>query len=312
MNAAPSISGMTIAYRALASGYPLAESIRSMLPVCDEVVVNVGPSEDGTLDAVLGIGSGKIRVIQENWDLGVREKGLTFSRETNRALDNCRGDWVLYLQADEILHERDLAPLAELVRELHPRRRIDGATFKYLHFYGSPDYVQDHFRKWYPRAVRLIRNDPAIRSTGDALKFRRMIRGRPRRLRAYRSGLTIYHYGWARPPEVMVAKQRQFERFYREEETWRRRAEAMAPENIYSDLGNLRRFDGTHPAVMSERIKAATWRFDPHLERQWPRWIRLAIIFAWYPLMRGWVKTAARIREAWRGFRRIDRPGGDG
>ena len=292
------VSGITIAYQAESNGYPVAESIRSMLPLCDEVVVNIGQSDDGTRDAVLGIGSPKIRLQEEAWDLDLREKGLLLSRETNRALDAATGDWVVYLQADEVLHERDLNPLYMWIGRADGWPGIDGLSMRYLHFYGSPDWVQDHPFKWYRRAVRVVRRDPAIRSVGDALKFRLIPPGggRPRRLRTLRTQVPVYHYGWARPPDVMLRKQRHFERFWHGDEALRQKYAAMSAEHIYDDLGHLRRFTDSHPAVMRERVRASTWPFDPHVERQWPRWLRLGALAVTWPVTRAFRKAMARRR----------------
>jgi len=288
------VSGITIAYQAESNGYPVAESIRSMLPLCDEVIVNIGQSEDGTKAAVLGIGSPKIRLLEEPWNLDLREKGLLLSRETNRALDAATGDWVVYLQADEVLHEDDLTPLAAWIGRAAGRRGTDGLSLAYLHFYGSPAFVQDHPFKWYRRAVRVVRRDPAIRSVGDALKFRRFDRGRPRRLSVLRTGVTVYHYGWARPPAVMLQKQRHFDRFWHGDEALRAKYAAMSAEHIYDDLGHLRRFSGTHPAVMADRVRSATWAFDPGIGRQRPRWMRWALLGVTWPLSRAYAKVKAR------------------
>ena len=43
------VCGFTIIRNAIKYGYPVAESIRSILPICDKVVVAVGESEDDTL-----------------------------------------------------------------------------------------------------------------------------------------------------------------------------------------------------------------------------------------------------------------------
>jgi hypothetical protein len=43
------VSGFTFARNAVRLRYPLVESIRSALPLVDEMVVNVGRSDDGTL-----------------------------------------------------------------------------------------------------------------------------------------------------------------------------------------------------------------------------------------------------------------------
>jgi len=290
------ISGVTIAYQAVSNGYPVAESIRSMLPLCDEVVANVGQSDDGTKEVILEINSPKIRLIEDPWDLNLRTKGLLLSCETNRAIDQCTGDWIIYLQADEVLHERDLEGLARLIRQANGKRNVDGLSLKYIHFYGSPRYYQDHFFKWYTRAVRVVRNDPAIRSVGDALKFRRVTnQGRARRLRMIKAKATVYHYGWARPPEVMLKKQREMEQFWYSDEVLREKYSALTAAQIYSDLGHLKVFTGDHPLVMQERVKAARWPFDPQLNRQPPSWLRLAGVFLWYPLTRAYQKTVGRL-----------------
>jgi len=47
----------------------------------------------------------------------------------------------------------------------------------------------------------------------------------------------------------------------------------------YDDLGNLVPFNGTHPAVMRERVEACDWSFHPRLEDQPPTWVRRIKIF---------------------------------
>ena len=42
------VSGFTFVRNAVKYDYPVVESIASILPLCDEVVVAVGQSEDGT------------------------------------------------------------------------------------------------------------------------------------------------------------------------------------------------------------------------------------------------------------------------
>lgn len=58
------ISGFTFARDAIRFGYPVVESIQSMLPLCDEVVVAVGNSNDNTLNLIRNIGSEKIKIIE--------------------------------------------------------------------------------------------------------------------------------------------------------------------------------------------------------------------------------------------------------
>ena len=63
------ISGFTIVRNAIKLDFPVEPSIRSILPICDEVVVNVGRSEDDTLALIQSIGDPKIRIIETEWDM---------------------------------------------------------------------------------------------------------------------------------------------------------------------------------------------------------------------------------------------------
>ncbi|MCK4882029.1 MAG: glycosyltransferase family 2 protein, partial [Candidatus Omnitrophica bacterium] len=78
------VSGFTIARNVIKFNYPILESIQSILPICDEFIVNVGDSDDGTLDLIQSIGSDKIRIIQNIWDPAGGAEVL--SAQTNLAL----------------------------------------------------------------------------------------------------------------------------------------------------------------------------------------------------------------------------------
>ena len=101
------LSGFTIARQAVRLQYPIVESIRSLLPLVDEYVVGVGDGDDGTWEAVASIGDPRVVMFRSTWDTSLRA-GLAISEETNKALCRCTGDWAVYLQADEVLHEHDL------------------------------------------------------------------------------------------------------------------------------------------------------------------------------------------------------------
>ena len=72
----------------------------------------------------------------------------------------------------------------------------------------------------------------------------------------------------------------------------------LTAAQVYNDLGHLRKFTGTHPKVMQERVKAATWPFDPRLSEQMPHWLRLGYVFLWYPLARAYQKLTRRWWQA--------------
>ena len=56
------ISGFTFCRNVEKLDYPFVESIRSILPIVDEMIINVGDSEDHTLERIKEIGDPKIRI----------------------------------------------------------------------------------------------------------------------------------------------------------------------------------------------------------------------------------------------------------
>ena len=57
-------------------GYPFLQSINSILPIVDEFVINVGKSEDNTLDLIKSIPSSKIRIIESIWNNQMQDQGV--------------------------------------------------------------------------------------------------------------------------------------------------------------------------------------------------------------------------------------------
>jgi hypothetical protein len=284
------ISGFTIVRNAVRYGYPFEASLRSLLPLVDELVVAVGKSEDKTLERVRAIASPKIKVLQTVWDLS-NLGGQVLSQQTNLALARCSGDWAVYLQADEVLHEDDLG-LIESACARHLRSPVEGLRFRYLHFYGGYQTVQTHWRKWYRTAVRAVKTGQGVASVGDAYGFR-VDRGggKSRRLLSVPCGARVFHYGWSRPPVVMADKQKNLDRLYHDEASAARMAaEAAKVEAFYADRGHLAFFRGSHPAPMRPTVEAQDWRFDDGIAAQAPWWLRQLDIALAYPLRKRWNK----------------------
>jgi hypothetical protein len=57
------VSGFTFVKNAVKYGYPVVESIKSILPIVDEFIVCLGDSEDNTTELIKGINSPKIKII---------------------------------------------------------------------------------------------------------------------------------------------------------------------------------------------------------------------------------------------------------
>src|SRR5207247_6698371 len=197
------LSGFTIVRNAVTLDYPIVPAIRSILGLCDEVVVNVGKSDDDTRDLVAGLGDPRVRIIDTIWDFS-RGSGV-LAHETNRAMAACRGAWGVYIQADEVLHETGAAALRERIREWDGDARVEGLLVDYLHFFGDFDTVATD-RHWYRREVRAVRLGHDIRSYQDAQGFR--VGPALRRVGGRQGGARVVHYGWAPPLPSMRRERR--------------------------------------------------------------------------------------------------------
>jgi hypothetical protein len=275
------ISGFTIARNAIKYNYPILESIQSILPICDEFIVNVGDSEDKTLELIQSIKSPKIRIVQNTWDFSQGPEVLSY--QTNLALKECTGDWAFYLQSDEVVHEADLPTLKRHMEKSLENKDVDAIRFRWFHFYGS--YARYRIdRGWYQKQDRIIRNNGTVESCGDAFGFRRKD---GKDLRSLFTNCFIYHYGWVQPDEVMASRRKNAEKigFVSLQENERQEL------YNYANLNQFPIYFGTHPKVMRERIQAHQRSQQDFQDIQRQHW--------WNPLqlLHIRLKTGLRVRQ---------------
>jgi hypothetical protein len=253
------ISGFTFCRNAVKYDYPIVESIRSVLPICEEFIVNVGRCEDGTLELIRSIGDPKVKIVESVWDETLRKDGLIYSQQTNIALARCTGDWALYMQADEVMHEDDLSILRDAMRRHIGSSQVKGLLFRYLHFVA--DYWSTN--PWfYHKAVRAIRNNGEVESCGDAVGFhfkptQQYLQSGPKEWLAP-SGARIFHYGWVKDPKVMLDKVKdQISRHHGDTPPAEQTSLYRQDQFHFDDYAVLKEFSGRHPAVMQARIEAS-------------------------------------------------------
>ncbi|MCK5137254.1 MAG: hypothetical protein KAR19_15830 [Bacteroidales bacterium] len=266
------ISGFSMGKNALKLYYPMRQAIESILPIVDEFVVALGDSDedDTTRREIEAIGSEKIRIIDTVWDIEKYPRGMEHAHQTDLARELCTGDWLFYLQSDEVVHEKDLDNIRERCRELLYDKEVEGLLFRYRHFWGDYEHIQDS-HCWYRQEVRIIKNLPDVYSWESAQSFRRIpdfdgINYRQQegtyKLKVAGVDAEIFHYGWVRPPAVMQNKIKVFSMNHRGREKIEKQIEAHKYDRIY-DYGNLNkltRFMGTHPAVLDEWIARYDWK----------------------------------------------------
>ncbi len=251
------VAGFTFIRNGIKFDYPFRESLLSLLPLCDEIIVAVGDSDDTTTEEIRLLNSPKIKIIETKWDPKLREGGKILAQQTNIALSHVHADWAIYLQADEVLHEKDYDSILLAMKSYLHQPVVEGLLFSYYHFFGSYDYIGIS-RRWYRREIRIVRPQSGLTSWGDAQGFR--INGR--KLKVKLIDAHIYHYGWVKPPFIQQAKQLSFHALWHPDK-WIERTIGTAEEYDYlSNAGKLEKFKGTHPSVMSDRINSQSWKFD--------------------------------------------------
>lgn len=267
------VVGFTIVRNAIKYDYPVLESIASILPACDEVLVSVGKSDDDTLNLIKGIASPKIKIMETVWDDSLRKGGLRLALETNKAMDAITpdADWLFYIQADEVLHEDGVKALRDTMEKYKNDKRVEGLVLNYKHFYGSYSYVVEPYAHWYNHEVRVVRNDKKIRSFRDAQGFRKYDTETPTHEQLMDGGVklnvkgvnaTMYHYGWVKNPNIQKAKRDNFLEFWHDEQ-WVKQNTTANKEYDYTQIVTLAKYTGTQPAIMQPRIKAEDWTFTP-------------------------------------------------
>lgn len=256
------VSGFTFVKNAIRFGYPVVESIQSVLPMVDEMIICLGNSEDETTALIQSIKSDKIKIIHSVWDDSLRKGGRVLAVETDKALaaTAADSDWLFYIQADEIVHEKYHPAILAAMQQYKNDGSVEGLLFNYLHFYGSFKYVGDG-RSWYTKEIRVIRNNKNICSYRDAQGFRW---NDNRKLNVKLIDAYIYHYGWVRNPLTMHRKQQNFRSLYS--------SIANEPkeeiEFDYSNVDTVTLFEGTHPAVVKEMISKENWSFERDIKKK--------------------------------------------
>ncbi len=265
------ISGFTFVKNATKLFIPVKESILSILPIVDEFIVAVGDNDadDRTMDEIESIGSQKIKIIHTTWDPKTYKKNTVFAQQTDIAKEKCTGDWLFYLQSDEVIHEDFLETIKNDCRKYLDKPEVDGFLFGYKHFWG--DFRHYHVaHSWYPKEIRIIRNDPKVHSWRDAQSFRKFSvfgyspedywkKEHSAKLHVVETKASVYHYGYVRPPEMMAYKDKSNNiSFFGADKVDQMK---VWPETFdYGPLQKLKEYTGTQPKVLEEWVKKFDWQ----------------------------------------------------
>ncbi|MCH9016054.1 MAG: hypothetical protein IH877_10255 [Gemmatimonadetes bacterium] len=252
------VSGVTIVRDAVRLDFPIVEAVQSVLPLVDEMVVNVGRSADGTLQLLCEtLTHRKVQIVEREW--GDNRDGRVLAIETQAAFDLVQGDWVVYVQADEVLHESGVPALRSAMQECLEDRKVEGLLVNFTHHYGTPELIATA-RTWYRRETRVIRSGIGAESFEHAQGFR--VEGGRRRIRARKTDAVFHHYGWARPAAALLEKRIVDAQIYG-------RTSRFSGQTVLPWQYGVRPFSGTHPAGMEQWMRSRQGTFAKVGPRRW-------------------------------------------
>lgn len=266
------VSGFTFVRNAEKLYIPVKAAIESVLPLCDEFIVALGNNDDDdSTEAIINsIETDKIKIVRTVWNSEKYPKNTEYARQTDIAKEHCTGDWLIYIQSDEALHEKDYPEIRETLKKYHEDNRVEGLLFHYNHFWGDYNHVH-RSHGWYKKEMRIIKNNPAVHSWKDAQSFRVYDAFKPddyreyqrsegtRKLRVVQLDAEIFHYGYARPPEIMSGKRKRTYKTYHGEEKSNKLLRDLKDNFDYGPLDKVPVFKGTHPKVMREWMDQFDW-----------------------------------------------------
>jgi hypothetical protein len=260
------ISGFSYVRNGFDYGVPFIEAIQSALPICDEFIIAVGDSTDGTREAIVNLNSDKIKIIDTIWDSNLKTGGQIFAQQTNIALDQITGDWAFHIQADEVIHENQISNIKKAIEKYDSDHQVDGFILPFLHFWGGYNYYRNT-RRVHNFEVRVFRNNLGARSYRDSQGFRKYksIEGyqngkdNGEKLRVKLVEATVYHYNGVRPPVSFRKKAQMFGEQYHDKEA----VEKQLTKTNYNwnNVDRVVLFTGIHPCYMQEKVNHQNWEY---------------------------------------------------
>lgn len=249
------ISGVMPLRNAVRLGYPFEQAIASMRPLCDEIVVLVDPtSDDDTLERVRATSPDVI--VESPWDMA-NHQGHTnceISVQTAKVCAQAHGDWILSLQADELLHEAEVEALRAAVSTAE-RQGVTGIELRRLYFYGSLDCLREDWTLWLLRLFKRGRWQPDI---DGAMRFDPCHAGEKRSRLAEAH---LYHYSRVGDRRLIAERVRNLDRFFHSP------AQVQAGELAPYDFSTLRQLDTYvlgHVPEAAEQGRLSAFPRDAH------------------------------------------------
>ena len=150
----PKLSGYTTTLNCLSQGYPIEKCVRSLLELCDEVIVVDGGSDDGTLEKLNELSKEfeNLFIFENVIDMEHPRFAVEDGRQKAYARSKCTGDFCWQQDADEIILSHDSQKVRQLIRAFPSA--VDLISLPIVEFWGGYEKVRLDVNPWKWRLSR--------------------------------------------------------------------------------------------------------------------------------------------------------------
>ena len=266
----PTLSVVTTCSDAVSKEFYLKELIESVWDIADEIVVINGDNDTNETNNLLQehffnqkiVPEGvmiehevdKIKVYNNPWQ---KRMGCMMGRlQRSLAISHASMDYIMLLDADEIIHEKDHDKIRKCLELGHI-----AYAWHTIHFYKDYNTVKVPGEGWYDYRANLFKNNSYIFDSHDSYSgYQGTVYAtmeNEERDRRYlplinhadckKTSIEVFHYGHVRSDKVYLQKTNEINASYHPH--YKDKTELMW------DMSDIKKFKGTHPKVMKERIE---------------------------------------------------------
>lgn len=250
-------SGLVVLSNAVKYCYPFVESIKSFLPVVDEVVAAFDISTSDNTEEVLRREVPNVRIVRFPFLLESLGR-IAYGLIRTHGYQACKGDVIVMFDADGVLHEKDVPTVNEYCERMMKENFQYGYWEKHR-IYKPDTYLVQHKHKGVLNKRRLGDNLDFFGTSGaDSLEVRNEIKDA-----AVNSGVTLFGYEhlWD-TLEVILAKTTRYGKMLdRIRKVKPRTTEEYFTEYVSELKSEIKKRGqrmemGRHPAIMKDRLAA--------------------------------------------------------
>ncbi len=183
--------------------YPWREAVRSLLPVCDEVVICDCDSDDGTREHInnWAVAEPKITVVNFPWSNPINDNQW-WPTWVNYARQHLSTEMHIQLDGDEILHEEDYKKIAKA-------RDAKATLFcKRFNFWSDAQHLIPEGHCCGTKVLRIAPTNMPIPSDYPYEPAAATMK------QAVDSDIRVYHYGFLRHREAFFLKAKEVQRIW--------------------------------------------------------------------------------------------------